>query len=239
VAEAERTLDFGQPVALMLLAVLQFALDEQDSVRGWSPGCFSTLPSGRLPGDLAPKPTDFQPQQGRVHEGVQRGARFEQAVVRDKADTARFFDPPGPSLTPGGGPRSRAGARTPTLTAARPSSIVGAGGSAQTMRERPFSAGEESVQVGNWRRVAQAARSTGTGTWPGRRGFPSPTCLPCLSGQAHRAWTPAPAYQLQIRVRARQGTAAGRVPHRRGRQRRPGFWDQAPPLPPFQAHRRP
>src|SRR5712675_1362299 len=30
VAEAAQTLDFGRPVALMLLAVLQFALDEQD-----------------------------------------------------------------------------------------------------------------------------------------------------------------------------------------------------------------
>ena len=43
VAEAARTLDFGQPVALMLLAVLQFALDGKTRT-GWSPGCSRRCP---------------------------------------------------------------------------------------------------------------------------------------------------------------------------------------------------
>ena len=69
-ADAARTLDFDRPVALMLLAVLQFALDEQDPY-GLVSRLTAALPPRQLPGDLAPD-RRLQPQPGRVDDGVQR-----------------------------------------------------------------------------------------------------------------------------------------------------------------------
>jgi len=89
VAEAARTLDFGRPVALMLLAVLQFVLDEQDPYRLVSE-LVDTLPSGSYL--VISHPTDdFNPNKGESMK-VYNERSAEQAVVRDKAETARFFD---------------------------------------------------------------------------------------------------------------------------------------------------
>jgi len=89
VAEAARTLDLGRPVALMLLAVLQFALDEQDPY-----GLVATLMAALAPGSylVISHPTDdFNPNRGESMR-VYNDRSAEQAVVRDQAATARFFD---------------------------------------------------------------------------------------------------------------------------------------------------
>jgi S-adenosyl methyltransferase len=89
VAAAARTLDFGSPVALMLLAVLQFALDEQDPY-GLVTRLMAVLPSGSYL--VLSHPTDdFNPNKGESMR-VYNERSVERAVVRDKTETARFFD---------------------------------------------------------------------------------------------------------------------------------------------------
>jgi hypothetical protein len=88
-AEAARTLDFGRPVALMMLAVLQFALDSDDPY-----GLVARLVAALPPGSylVISHPTDdFNPNKGESMR-VYNERSVEQAVVRDKAATARFFD---------------------------------------------------------------------------------------------------------------------------------------------------
>jgi hypothetical protein len=76
-------------VALMLLAVLQFALDEQDPY-GLVARLTAALPSGSYL--VISHPTDdFNPNRGESMT-VYNERSVEQAVVRDKAETARFFD---------------------------------------------------------------------------------------------------------------------------------------------------
>jgi hypothetical protein len=88
-ADAARTLDFDRPVALMLLAVLQFALDEQDPY-GLVSRLTAALPAGSYL--VISHPTDdFNPNRGESMT-VYNERSVEQAVVRDKAETARFFD---------------------------------------------------------------------------------------------------------------------------------------------------
>ena len=86
--KAAATLDFGQPVALMLLAILQFIPDEQDPA-----GLVSRLVAALPPGSylVISHPTDdFNPNRGesikRYNERV-----AAQATLRDQAGTARFF----------------------------------------------------------------------------------------------------------------------------------------------------
>ena len=88
-AEGARTLDFGRPVALMLLAVLQFALDEDDPY-GLVARLLAALPAGSYL--VISHPTDdFNPNKGESMR-VYNERSAEQAVVRDRAETARFFD---------------------------------------------------------------------------------------------------------------------------------------------------
>ena len=80
---------YGRPVTLMLLAVLQFALDEQDPY-----GLVATLMAALAPGSylVISHPTDdFNPNSGESMR-VYNERSAEQAVVRDQAATARFFD---------------------------------------------------------------------------------------------------------------------------------------------------
>lgn len=86
---ARRTLDFGEPVALMLLAVLQFIGDDEDPY-GLVSRLLAALPSGSYL--VVSHPTDdFNPNRGesidRYNERV-----VDQAVLRDREGTARFFD---------------------------------------------------------------------------------------------------------------------------------------------------
>jgi trans-aconitate methyltransferase len=86
---AGRTLDFGAPVALMLLAVLQFIGDDEDPY-GLVSRLLAALPSGSYL--VVSHPTDdFNPNRGesidRYNERV-----VDQAVLRDREETARFFD---------------------------------------------------------------------------------------------------------------------------------------------------
>ena len=88
-AEAAHTLDLGRPVALMLLAVLQFALDADDPY-----GLVARLVAALPPGSylVISHPTDdFNPNRGESMR-VYNERSVEQAVVRDKDAVARFFD---------------------------------------------------------------------------------------------------------------------------------------------------
>jgi len=117
-ARAARTIDFGRPVALMLLAVLQFILDEQDPY-GLVARLVAELPSGSYL--VISHPTDdFNPNKGESMK-VYNERSADQAVVRDKAATARFFDGL-ELLEPGVVPVARWRPDS-DLTAARPSSM--------------------------------------------------------------------------------------------------------------------
>ncbi len=88
-SEAGRTLDFGQPVALMLLAILQFIPDDADP---W--GLVAQLMAPLPPGSylVVSHPTDdFNPN--RQGESIQRYNErvAEQATLRGHDETVRFF----------------------------------------------------------------------------------------------------------------------------------------------------
>jgi hypothetical protein len=89
-AEAARTLDFGKPVALMLLAILQFIPDDEDPYALVSQ-LLAPLPSGSYL--VVSHPTDdFNPNsQG---ESIQRYNErvADQATLRGQDATGRFFD---------------------------------------------------------------------------------------------------------------------------------------------------
>ena len=88
-SEAGRTLDFGQPVALMLLAILQFIPDDADPW-GLVTQLLAPLPSGSYL--VISHPTDdFNPN--RQGESIQRYNErvAEQATLRGHDETARFF----------------------------------------------------------------------------------------------------------------------------------------------------
>jgi hypothetical protein len=88
-AAAQRTLDLGEPVALMLLAVLQFIGADEDPYALVS-GLVSALPSGSYL--VVSHPTDdFNPNRG---ESIQRYNErvADQAMLRDRDETTRFFD---------------------------------------------------------------------------------------------------------------------------------------------------
>jgi hypothetical protein len=89
-AEAGQTLDFSQPVALMLLAILQFIPDSEDPY-GLVSRLVDALPSGSYL--VISHPTDdFNPnQQG---ESIQRYNErvADTATLRGEAETRRFFD---------------------------------------------------------------------------------------------------------------------------------------------------
>lgn len=88
-AEAARTLDFGQPVALMLLAILQFIREEEDPY-----ALVSKLLAALPPGSylVVSHPTDdFNPN--RQGESIQRYNErvADQATLRGQDGTRRFF----------------------------------------------------------------------------------------------------------------------------------------------------
>ncbi len=88
-AEAAKTLDFSQPTALMLLAVLQFIPAAEDPYALVS-GLMDALPSGSFL--VVSHPTDdFNPNRG---ESIQRynERSADQATLRGQEETARFFD---------------------------------------------------------------------------------------------------------------------------------------------------
>jgi O-methyltransferase involved in polyketide biosynthesis len=117
-AEAARTIDFGKPVALMLLAVLQFIPDEEDPY-----GLVSSLVAALPPGSylVISHPTDdFNPNKGESMK-VYNERSAEQAVLRDQAATALFFDGL-ELLEPGVAPVAQWRPDS-DLTAARPSSM--------------------------------------------------------------------------------------------------------------------
>ena len=89
-AGAARTLDFGQPVALMLLAILQF-IPERENPYALVSELLATLPSGSYL--VVSHPTDdFNPN--RHGESIQRYNErvADQATLRGQDGTRRFFD---------------------------------------------------------------------------------------------------------------------------------------------------
>ena len=89
-AVAARTLDFGKPVALMLLAILQFISGDEDPY-----ALVSLLVAALPPGSylVVSHPTDdFNPN--RQGESIQRYNErvADQATLRGHDETARFFD---------------------------------------------------------------------------------------------------------------------------------------------------
>jgi hypothetical protein len=87
-AGAARTLDFGQPVALMMLAILQFIADEEDPA-GLVSRLVAGLPSGSYV--VISHPTDdFNPNRGESIK-VYNERVAEQATLRDRAGTMQFF----------------------------------------------------------------------------------------------------------------------------------------------------
>jgi hypothetical protein len=88
-SQAARTLNFGQPVALMLLAILQFIGDGEDPA-GLVSRLMAALPSGSYL--VISHPTDdFNPN--RQGESIQRynDRVADQATLRGRDGTARFF----------------------------------------------------------------------------------------------------------------------------------------------------
>ena len=89
-AAAARTLDFGKPVALMLLAILQFISDAEDP-HALVSRLLAALPPGSYL--VVSHPTDdFNPN--RQGESIQRYNErvADQATLRGHDETARFFD---------------------------------------------------------------------------------------------------------------------------------------------------
>jgi hypothetical protein len=87
-AQAGKTLDLSRPVALMLLAVLQFIPDADDPGRLIS-ALLTALPSGSFL--VISHPTDdFNPNRG---ESIQRynERSADQATLRGQEETTRFF----------------------------------------------------------------------------------------------------------------------------------------------------
>jgi S-adenosyl methyltransferase len=89
-SQAARTLDFSQPVALMLLAILQFIADDENPT-GLVSRLMAALPSGSYL--VISHPTDdFNPN--RQGESIQRYNErvADQATLRGQDGTGRFFD---------------------------------------------------------------------------------------------------------------------------------------------------
>ncbi|MGH3421097.1 MAG: SAM-dependent methyltransferase [Streptosporangiaceae bacterium] len=89
-AQAGKTLDFSEPTALMLLAILQFIADSEDPY-----ALVSRLVAALPPGSylvLAHPTDDFNPN--RQGESIQRYNErvADQATLRGHDETARFFD---------------------------------------------------------------------------------------------------------------------------------------------------
>jgi hypothetical protein len=118
VTGAARTIDLREPVALMLLAVLQFIPDSDDPY-GLVSSLVAALPRGSYL--VISHPTDdFNPKKGESMK-VYNQRSAEQAVLRGQAATGRFFD--GLELLEPGVVPVAQWRPDSDLTAARPSSM--------------------------------------------------------------------------------------------------------------------
>jgi trans-aconitate methyltransferase len=88
--EARRTLDFSQPTALMLLAILQFIPDDEDPWQLVSRVLDALAPGSHL---VISHPTnDFSPEQGAESIRRYNDRVPDQATLRGSDGTSRFFD---------------------------------------------------------------------------------------------------------------------------------------------------
>ena len=89
-AEAARTLDFSQPVAVMLIAVLHFVSDEADPYR-----IVSTLMNAVPPGSylaISHIAKDISPDEMAVFIRAVNKDITEKGVLRDRQQVTEFFD---------------------------------------------------------------------------------------------------------------------------------------------------
>jgi hypothetical protein len=90
VAQAAKTLDFTEPVAVLLLAILQFVPDEADPYRIVAQ-LMDAVPSGSSL--VISNPTaDFSPEQAADSIGRYNDEVVDSAVLRTRDQTLRFFD---------------------------------------------------------------------------------------------------------------------------------------------------
>jgi SAM-dependent methyltransferase len=114
-AEAERWLDFSQPLAIVLMAVLQFVPD-QDNPQGIAAHLVDALPSG---GYLVISHPASDIQAAAMANMATRLSRLmsQKVTPRSRADVTRFFDgtkliEPGVVRVPEWRPATKAAART-------------------------------------------------------------------------------------------------------------------------------
>jgi len=89
-AEAARTLDMAQPVAVMLLAILQFIPADEDPY-----GLVAKLMDAMPPGSflvVAHPTADFSPEEAADSIGRYNDQVAVSATLRNREDTVRFFD---------------------------------------------------------------------------------------------------------------------------------------------------
>jgi len=88
--EAARTLDFSQPIALMLLGILNFVVDDADA-HAMVDQLIEALPSGSYMAISHPTP---EIDAEKIRAGVQmwNESGGAQMVIRSRAELVRFFD---------------------------------------------------------------------------------------------------------------------------------------------------
>ncbi|MHA6617850.1 SAM-dependent methyltransferase [Pseudonocardia sp. DLS-67] len=87
---AARTLDFTQPIALMLLGILNFVVDEEEA-RGVVDRLVAALPSGSYVAISHPTP-EVDPDKIRAGVEMWNAGGGAQMTIRSKAELLRFFD---------------------------------------------------------------------------------------------------------------------------------------------------
>jgi hypothetical protein len=88
-ARAARTLDFSQPVAVLLLAVLH-AIGDEDDPHGIVAAIMNALPPGSHLA-ISHIASDLQPEMSEVRERVNESS-YQQYTWRSRAQVSRFFD---------------------------------------------------------------------------------------------------------------------------------------------------
>ena len=99
-AETRTLIDFDQPVALLLAAVLHFVPDDvaydvvAQLVRRLAPGSFLVLSHATLPEEAAGTDTELKDwrQRNQTSEAVYRQSTATQLVTRPRSEVLRFFE---------------------------------------------------------------------------------------------------------------------------------------------------
>jgi SAM-dependent methyltransferase len=117
-AEAEKTIDFGEPVAVLMGSLLHLIPADEDAYR-----LVSAVRSVMAPGSfllIVHPSSDIRPQQSRLMEARLNDLVAQQRSYRDRAQVSRFFTtldlaPPGVVGVPAWRPDSEFAAAAPTM----------------------------------------------------------------------------------------------------------------------------